>query len=444
MAFYPSDACRRLASRVGSRAEGVCSSMLNLSDGTCHDGYPTFSVGTGMRHGSFIFVIAHSDPISGATKIRFLRSVWRIGIAAAAGFLAACGTHGGSITVDHETLFPDVKPRVDAIARTRDGGFVVTGIGLAAWVVATDREGNVLWQYKDPVDDLNHTISQSVPQTEFHGAVPMANGSTLLCGTKYKSGDTDNLLVILDSHGKVVEKRVEVPNGDSSLVYSGFYQCFPWRDGIVLIGSANDRTHGYVWLVALDGNGAKRGQALMDNVQPAARGTIANPSFVFTAWNSPDDFRVIRSNEKGETIAKRIIAGEFIVQLRPVVESEKTWILIYRAGKATVYVLDERLQDVQPPKQIQGHFDPQAGRGYVLADGSMVLFGRNSNAAITLISNQGKPLAIREFNSKYSSFSVSDAVPVSADEFVTVRGSVSQDPKDQGLVMSWVTIKVNN
>jgi hypothetical protein len=196
--------------------------------------------------------------------------------------------------------------------------------------------------------------------------------------------------------------------------------------------------------VALDDNGAKRGQALMDNVQPAARGTIANPSFVFTAWNSPDDFRVIRSNEKGETIAKRIIAGEFIVQLRPVVESEKTWILIYRAGKATVYVLDERLQDVQPPKQIQGHFDPQAGRGYVLADGSMVLFGRNSNAAITLISNQGKPLAIREFNSKYSSFSVSDAVPVSADEFVTVRGSVSQDPKDQGLVMSWVTIKVNN
>jgi hypothetical protein len=45
------------------------------------------------------------------------------------------------------------------------------------------------------------------------------------------------------------------------------------------------------------------------------------------------------------------------------------------------------------------------------------------------------------FDSRYVSSSVSDAVPISADQFVTVRGSASQDPKDQGLVMSWVTIK---
>jgi len=365
----------------------------------------------------------------------------RIGAAAVAGFLVACSGHDGSITVNREVVFSDVKPRVNAIARTRDGGFVVTGIGLAAWVVATDSQGTLLWQYNDPVDDMNHTVSQSVPQTEYHGAVPMANGNILLCGGKYKSGDTDNLLVILGPHGKVVEKRVEVPNDDPSLKYSNFYQCFPWRDGTLLIGNANDGTHGYIWLVELDANGVKRRQALMDNVPAVATGTIVGPSFVFTAWNSPDDFRVIRANEKGETIAKRVIAGEFIVQLRSVIETNNSSILIYRAGKATLYILDERLRDVQPPKAIKGYFDPQAGRGYVLADGSMVLFGRSSNAALTLISNKGKPLAIREFNPKYTSFSVSDAVPVSADEFVTVRGSVSQNPKDQGLVISWVTIK---
>ena len=325
--------------------------------------------------------------------------------------------------------------------RTRDGGFVVTGTGVSAWVLAADSQGTLLWQYNDPVEDVNDTGSQSVPQSEFHGAVPLANGNTLLCGGKFKSGQTDNLLVTLDRDGRPVERRVEVPNNDPNLKYSNFYQCFPWRDGIQLVGSANDGKHGYIWLLELDGTGAKRGQALLDNVTVGADATPGGPSFVFTAWNSPGDFRVIRCNEKGEILAMRIIAGEFIVQLRPVVETQNTWFVLYRAGKATLYTLDERLQDVRPSMEIKGHFDPQAGRGYVRADGSMILFGRSSNAEIALISKQGKPLAIREFSPKYPSFSVGDALPVSADEFVTVRGSVGQDPKDQGLVMSWVKIK---
>jgi len=67
------------------------------------------------------------------------------------------------------------------------------------------------------------------------------------------------------------------------------------------------------------------------------------------------------------------LLGEFIVQLRSVVDTGRTSVLIYRADKATLYTLDERLQDAQPPKEIKGYFDPQAGRGYVRADGSLVL-----------------------------------------------------------------------
>jgi hypothetical protein len=330
---------------------------------------------------------------------------------------------------------------VAAMARARDGGFIVTGTGLAAWVVATDSHGTLLWRYDDPVEDVNDPINPQAPQTEYHGAVPLANGNTLLCGGRYKGSQTANLLLILDRHGRLVEKRVEVPNDDPRLIYSNFYQCFSWQDGILLLGNTNDGTQGHIWLVELDGNGAKRRQALVDNGPAAAAGTAAGPGFVFTAWNAEDSFRVIRANAKGETLAKRVIAGEFIVQLRPVVESSKTWLLLYRDGKATLYILDERLQDVQPPKEIKGYSDPQAGRGYVLANGSIVLFGRRSNAVISLIGEQGRPLAVREFDPKYTSFSVSDALPMSADEFVTVRGSDSEDPKNQGLVMSWVTIK---
>jgi hypothetical protein len=359
-----------------------------------------------------------------------------------AGLLAACGNHGTSISVDREILISDVNPRVDAIARAREGGFVVTGFGVTAWALGTDSHGNPIWQYIDPIDSTMETGSESVPQSEFHGAVSLANGNTLLCGGKYKGGQTNNLLVILDRHGKMLEKRMEVPNDDAHFIYSNFYQCFPRQDGILLLGNANDGTHGYIWLVELDGNGVKRRQAFVDNLPAAAPGTVAGPSFVFTAWDSQDSFRVIRANEKGETIAKRVIAGEFIVQLRSMVESVQTSVIVYRAGRASLYTLDESLQDARPPREI-ANFDVLAGCGYVLADGSIALFGRRPNSAVTWISGKDKAFTMRPLDSKYISSTVSDAVPISADQFVTVRGSVSQDPREEGLVMAWVTINEN-
>jgi hypothetical protein len=394
-----------------------------------------------MRHESFTFVFVDSQSLAGTTGIHLLRSVWRIGIAAVAGLLlASCGSHGKSISVDREILIPDLKPTVDAIARTRDGGFVVTGFGATAWAVATDSHGTSVWQFIDPIDSTIDTGNESVPQSEFHGAVSLTNGNTLLCGGKYKGGQTNNLLVILDRQGKLVEKRQEVPNDDARFIYSNFYRCFPRPDGILLLGNANDGAHGYIWLVELDGNGVKRRQAFVDNVPAVAGDPVAGPSFVFTAWDSQDNFRVIRANEKGETIAKRVIAGEFIVQLRSMVESGQTSVIIYRAGRSILYTLDERLQDAGPPREI-ANFDVLAGCGYVLADTSIALFGRRPDAAVAWISGNDKTYTIRALDPKYVSSTVSDAVPIAADQFVTVRGSVSQDPRNQGVVMSWVTIK---
>jgi hypothetical protein len=394
-----------------------------------------------MRQRPLTFAFSVSGLRRGDTTFRLLRLILRVGIAAVAGFLVtSCGSHGKSISVDREILIPDVKPRVDAIVRSRDGGFVVTGFGVTAWAVGTDSHGTPVWQFIDPIDSTMDTGSQSVPQSEFHGAVSLANGNTLLCGGKYKGGQTNNLLVILDRHGNVVETRVQVPNDDARFIYSNFYQCFPWQDGILLLGNANDGTRGYIWLVELDGNGVKRRQAFVDNVPAVAADSVGGRSFVFTAWDSQDNFRVIRANEKGETIAKRVIAGEFIVQLRSMVESGQTSVIIYRAGRASLYTLDERLQDARPPREIV-NFDVLAGCGYVLADTSIALFGRRPNAAVAWISGKDKTYTMRPLESKYVSFTVSDAVPISADQFVTVRGSVSQDPRDQGLVMSWVTIK---
>lgn len=372
-----------------------------------------------------------------------MRPPRRIVFGAVAGLLlTACGHHGKSITVDREIFLPDVKPRVDAIARMRDGGFVVTGVGLTAWVLATDSHGTLLWRFIDPIDSSIETGSPAVPQSEFHGAVSLSNGNTLLCGGKYANGHTQSLVLILDRNGSVVERRVEVPNDDRRFIYSNFYQCFPWRDKFLLLGNANDGTHGYIWYVELDGIGAKDRQGFLDNAAAVKAGTVSGPSFVFTAWNSNDDFRIIRVNEAGETLAKRVIAGDFIVQLRSMAESEsrQTSFIIYHAGEATLYRLDERLQDAQPPRAI-ADFDVLAGCGYVLADNSIALFGRWPNAAVAWIRGQDKSYTVRSFDAKYVSDTVSDAVPISADRFVTVRGSLGKDPKEQGLVMAWVTIE---
>lgn len=369
--------------------------------------------------------------------------MWHFGIGAAALIaLASCHSHDKSITVEREIWFPGVKPQVDAIARTRDGGFVVTGFGPTGWVIATDKVGTVRWQFIDPIDRGIDTVRQSVPQSEFHGAVSLTNGNTLLCGGKYKDGHTQSLLVILDGTGGIIERRTQVPNDDPRFIYSNFYQCFAWQGGILLLGSANDGTHGYIWLVQLDGNGVKKQQTFVDNA-PAQKADVSTaPSFVFTAWDSNDNFRIMRINEKGETLAKRVLAGEFIVKLRPVADSDRTSVIIYHAGQASLYTLDERLQDVRPPRSIV-NFDVLAGCGYVLGDGSIALFGRWPNAAVAWISRDTKGYTLRAFDSKFVSPTVSDAVPISADQFVTVRGSVNEDPGKQGLVMSWVTFKEN-
>jgi hypothetical protein len=365
-----------------------------------------------------------------------------MGIGALAGsLLASCGgNHGKSITVDREVFIAEVEPRVDAITRTRAGGFIVTGIGPTAWVVATDSRGTLLWRFVDPIDSGIDTGSQATPQSEFHGAVSLANGNILMCGGRYKSGHTESLVVILDHNGRLVEKRAAVPNGEARFIQSNFYQCFHWQDEILLLGNANDGTHGYIWFVELDGDGVESRQVLLDNVPAVKAGAGGGPSFVFTAWDSNDHLRIIRANDKGETIAKRVIAGEFIVQLRPMVESGQTSVIIYSAGRATLYTLDQRLQDAQPPRDIAS-FDVLAGCGYVLADSSIALFGRWPNAAVAWIGVHDRSYTLRPVDSKYVSVTVSDAVPIAADQFVAVRGSVSPDPKDRGLVMSWVTIK---
>ena len=89
------------------------------------------------------------------SRVQLSQSVLRIGtVIVAVLLLGACRRQDELITLDREVFIGGIKPRVDSIARRRDGGFVVTGAGVGAWVVATDSLGNVLWRYNDPIEEI--------------------------------------------------------------------------------------------------------------------------------------------------------------------------------------------------------------------------------------------------------------------------------------------------
>jgi hypothetical protein len=344
-----------------------------------------------------------------------------------------------SIVVGRQVVFRDIKIQPKAITRLSDGRFVIVGTGTIARALLTDAQGALLWQYTDPATpaDLKNGY-----RSVFYGAVPLSNGGFLLCGSRSPTGhDEINEITILDAGGRAVERRVEKPNDDSAFTSSDFGECFPWQDGIVLAGYASDGTRGYTWILKLDHDGKKEWQTIFQGTMTTQGGAASSLVFATPGKSAEETITVIRVNSKGEPITKRTIPGHRFVQLRTAAPTDTTRVVSYALyGKATLYTLDESLQDAEQPKDI-GDFDATQGCGYALPDNSIVLFGHKNSAAIAWISESGQSRIIEEFDPKYKSYAVPEALFLSGNQFVTARYSASVNPDDNGLVMSWVAIQ---
>ena len=109
-------------------------------------------------------------------------------------------------------------------------------------------------------------------------------------------------------------------------------------------------------------------------------------------------------------------------------------------GNATLYTMDASLADAKSPVDI-GSFYTERGAGYVLADGSLALFGRTNNAAVAWISASGTEQSVLTFYPKHSAFVVSAALPVASNQFVTARMSDGDASHSSALTMAWITFK---
>jgi hypothetical protein len=341
-----------------------------------------------------------------------------------------------SIVVDREVLLRDVLLVPKSITQMPDGGFVVGGVRGVASAIATNARGEILWKY----EELRDKQIKSPFQSQFNDVVPLANGRVLLCGEKTTTGHT-GLVTILDSGGRVIEQRIELPTVDPTLIHSGFHHCLRWEDGIAMTGFANDGKRAYLWIVKLDLTGAKKSEVLVDAAAPVKSADITKQSLVFFSYIDSFQTNVIGVNSRGDVIARRRIDGSAFLQLRSIEPTQTIKLISYRLGHAPeLYTLNQKLEDAHSPREII-NFDAKNGIGYLLPDGSLALFGRLNNAAVAWIAEAGESYATAELDSRFKSFVVNSAVPLSAKQFVTVRNSVSVNASDQGLVMSWVTLK---
>jgi hypothetical protein len=392
-----------------------------------------------MKHGSF------------AALPRLTKTLAIIASVAAALFLlwprAKSQDNDSSIVIDREVLVPGLRGKPNAIARLTNGSFVIGGAFGTGWAAGTDANGKLLWKYEEPRDPQ----VKSPDQSEFHGVVALANGGALLCG---ETSNRDHqagigLIVIISADGKVVEHRNVFPNDDQSIYSSAFRACFPWGTGFALTGGGNAGEKGFVWLMALDKDGSKKMERTSSDL-PGIRGVATSTSNLILV-GSPTGLEgatVVRLNEQGKLVVSR---KTNFLDARPVRSVDRSSEIKLIAGdnikNNVLLTLNDELQDKVSSKRVTP-INIGNGCAYALPDGSIVLFGnvvgQAYRSAIAWVNRPWKLDAVRAMSvpiPQDSSFSVRDAVPLSANQFVAMRDQVTSNSETSGAVLSWVTLK---
>lgn len=359
--------------------------------------------------------------------------------------LEGCGgSRDGSIVVDREVRLEGVCGTPFAIVRTADGGFVIAGGCGDAWAAGTTSTGILRWRYGEPAPQNRSPVA-----SYFKGAVALANGHVLLCGQHHQRA----LVTILDETGQLVERRdISPPDGNAAISVSSIDWCLPWNDGVALVGGGSDGHQGYFWLLKLDKNGSQEWGRVSDKGVAGSAIQAPNGDLItaHTATDLTDNSyhsELIRYDHLGNPVAQRLIHEPSIrvILLRPIgTPAEHVRAIRYGDGEAML-TLNSQLQDAMSPIHIAPiSLASPSGCGYVLPDGSAALFGQAGNrSAIARVGRHWKFDAVRLFrlpNVGGATVSVGDAVPLSANQFVSVRDEESAGGPSR-MVLSWITFQ---
>ena len=353
------------------------------------------------------------------------------------------------LSVNREVLVRGSTGRVSAITRDADGNFVVAGARGLAWAAALSAQGEILWTFEQSSDGTPVTAHQA----EYHGAVSLRNGTSLLCGHARTSTGQVGLMTVLDLRGRPVDDRRLLPNDDRKFYFSSLHQCMVWNDGILAIGTTTDGTHGFAWLMRLNGDGVKE----WETVNPDLAGSFAveTPTHelllaTMAGRSKPGETTLFRVGQNAEILSSRSIRSSGYALLRSTRPGSVGTVVLYE-DKPMVHTLNEHLEDMEVPRTIPPVYMQQSGalgRGYVLPDNSLALFGYVQKgggaftapytAAVAHVGGAGRDL-IHAFAPLYNSVAVIDAIRISDTQFVTVREVIADKPSDSGIMLSWIT-----
>jgi hypothetical protein len=362
---------------------------------------------------------------------------------------ASCNNNGipnpfKSIVVDRQVWINGTDGSPNAIAQTSDGGFVIAGARGTAWAVVTNGNGGFVWEYVDPIN----VLVKSQYQSEFKGVVPLANGDLLFCGSKTTPENVGHgFITILRSTGGLVEQRLLFPKDDSTYFGASFHECFPWDNGIVVIGGASKGEAGYPWVIKLDRDGVKEWEIVIPSLAGANVVRGSGATLVLETASAFDNVILTKINSNGDVVARsRAIKGYEFVRLRSIDPTNLVSFISYGVGnKATLYRLGEQLDDAEPPMDFEDPtFNAAQGFGYALADKSFVLFGNyhGGKAAVAYFRKGGGTNWIAPFPQIRNSKTFSDAIALSENKFVTVASeNGGPEQRRHGLFLSWVTLK---
>ncbi len=362
---------------------------------------------------------------------------------------ARTGNAENSIVIDREVLIPELRGSPNALAQMTNGDLVMAGVRGVAWAAATNAKGQLLWKFEEPVDPGVRTPYQSA----FHGVVPLASGGALLCGettSKDHPGGT-GLIVVIDASGQVIAHRTEFPNDNHKMFSSSLNECFPWGDGIVVTGRGSDGNHGFFWLLKLDAHGAKE----WDKSGPEVPGfwglTTANHNLVLMGniVGVNGGVTIVRIDSKGDIVARRETSLLEATPVRSVNHAAAIRLVgVDKEYKNVLLSLSDDLKDASASKNV-GQPNVRDGCAIALPDDSVALFGSLtgsvSRAAVGRVAQRSREdelLRLAVPDPRDSSVSIADAIPIAANQFVTVRDQVSPiNPSNTGVVLSWVTFK---
>jgi hypothetical protein len=369
--------------------------------------------------------------------------------------LAASDAPRGSLHIEREVVLSaghSISPNI--IVRAPDGGYIVAGgdneSNTEAWAIKVSSEGKTVWEYLDGTPESWADHKSGINQ--FHGAVVLADGSTLLCGVKEINRRSFGLLTHIGLHGEVIDQQYLNPRGDQSY-RSSIRRCLRWGDGVVLLGRAFIPTvPGAGWLVRLEQSG-KVAWETTDEEASSADDALELPDgdLVVCAWSPAA--RLVRLNSKGEVVARHPLSGEATF-MRPLFKSSTMRIAMsdIDSGAKSFLEFDTDLHEISHSQHSE-----QLGitRGYELPDHSLILFGaindRGGTASVGRM-ELGSTLKNYPLLPLHQSGVVKDAVPTGKPhEYALVRISVTPVPGSpqfkaqnqivmhQGL-LTWVTL----